>query len=89
MRFLLDENNFEVGMAYTRSAEKAKVGREPNSVGMVRALIQHTVHIQPQSTSEATPIPVDQVLALVDWYENHPERNHFGEYIVLKLFHIK
>ena len=55
---------------------------------MVRALVQHTVHIQPQGTSEATPIPVDQVLALVDWYENDPERNHFGENIVLKLFHI-
>ena len=55
---------------------------------MVRALIQHTVHIQPQSTSEATPIHVDQVLVLVDWYENHPELNHFGEIIVLKLFHI-
>ena len=50
---------------------------------MVRALIQHTVHIQPQSTSEATPIPVDQVLALVDWYENHPERNHFGDNIIV------
>ena len=50
---------------------------------MVRALIHHTVHIQPQSTSEATPIPVDHVLALVDWYENHPERNHFGENIIV------
>ena len=82
MRFLLDENNFEVGMARARSTA-ASIGREPIIVGMVRALIQHTVHIQPQSTSEATPIPVDQVLALVDWYENHPERNHFGENIVL------
>ena len=81
MRFLLDENNFEVG---TRAAHGGKYRTgEPIIVGMVRALIQHTVHIQPQSTSEATPIPVDQVLALVDWYENHPERNHFGENIVL------
>ena len=32
-------------------------------LGMVRA---HALHIQPQSTSEATLIPVDHVLALVD-----------------------
>ena len=38
-------------------------------MGMVRALIQHTVHIQPQGTGEASPTPVDHVLALVDWYE--------------------
>ena len=61
------------------------VGEEANrlSVGIVRSYIQHTIHVFPQGTSEESPMPLEHVLAQVDWYEDHPQRHHFGESIIV------
>ena len=59
------------------------VGQEPNGVGIVRSLIQHTIHVFLQGTSEEAPTPLEHVLAQVDWYEGHPQRHHFGESIIV------
>lgn len=59
------------------------VGQEPNGVGIVRSFIQHTIHILPQGTSKETHTPLGHVLAQVEWYESHPQRQHFGVKIPL------
>ena len=59
------------------------VGQEANSVGIVRSYFQHTIHILPQGTSEESHISFEHVLAQVDWYEDHSQRNHCGESIIV------
>ena len=59
------------------------LGQEPKSVGIIRSLIQHTIHVAPQGTSEETPTILEHVLAQVDWHENHPQRDFFSEIIII------
>ena len=59
------------------------LAQEPNGVGIIRCLIHHTIRVIPQGTSEETPIPLEHVLAQVEWYESHPERNFFGESVIV------
>ena len=55
-------------------------GQQPNSIGIIRSIIQRSI---PQGTSENISTPVDHVLAVVDWYESHPQRDYFGDSIIV------
>ena len=45
--------------------------------------MEHTIKAIPQGTSENIPVPLTHILAVVDWYENHPQRDYFGESVIV------
>ena len=68
---------------WRRSGNIDSTGKEPPCIGTIRSLIEHTIKKFPQGTSEQIATPITHVLAVVDWNENHPQRNYFGETIIV------
>ena len=68
---------------WMRSGNIDSTGKESPCIGCIRSLIEHTIKFFPQGTSEQIAIPITHVLAVVDWNENHPQRNYFDETIIV------